>query len=189
MLPEKNNEPAEADNGRWIVEILFDLIGAVFAAFFAALIVLSLFCRQVTVEGDSMNDTLHNEERLLVSCWCYEPKCGDIVIVTHGEKLAEPIVKRIIATAGQTLEIDSQTGDVIVDGVLLKEDYIKGITRTVIDAGEIPRVIPEGYVFVMGDNRENSLDSRSRRVGLVPVENIVGKAFMRFFPFDKLSGI
>ena len=137
------------------------------------------------------NDTLENNHRLLVACMGYEPKCGDIVIVSHGANLPDPIVKRVIATAGQTLEIDSSTGDVIVDGVLLKEDYVKGITmvRSGFDGIRIPKVIPEGYIFVMGDNRENSKDSRSADVGLVPVENVIGKAYARWFPFNKIGNI
>ena len=189
MESEENKLPDQPMEPSWIIALLFDLIGTILSAVFVLLIIMSLVFRQVTVDGDSMNDTLQNEDRLLVACLGYEPKCGDIVIVTHGEHLPEPIVKRVIATAGQTLEIDYNTGDVIVDGVLLKENYIKGVTRATIESWNFPRVIPEGYVFVMGDNRENSRDSRSSSVGLIPVENIIGKAFARWYPFEKLGGI
>ncbi|MBQ9461554.1 MAG: signal peptidase I [Clostridia bacterium] len=189
MEADEIKEGSQEKETSWLVSILFELIGAVFCAIFVLMLFLAFFCRQVTVDGDSMNDTLQNEDRLLVACMGYTPKCGDIVIVTHGANLPEAIVKRVIATAGQTLEIDYNTGDVIVDGVLLKESYIKGVTRATIESWSIPRVIPEGYVFVMGDNRENSLDSRSSRVGLIPVENIIGRVFARWYPFEKLSGI
>ena len=189
MEADDKKEITQPKEVPWIVALLFDLTGTVLCAMFALLLVLSIFCRQVTVDGDSMNDTLQNHDRLLVACMGYEPKCGDIVIVTHGENLPEAIVKRVIATAGQTLEIDYKTGDVIVDGVLLRESYIKGVTRATIENWNIPRVIPDGYIFVMGDNRENSLDSRSSRVGLIPVENVIGRAFVRWYPFEKLGGI
>ena len=135
----------------------------------------------------SMKETLHDKDRLLVSCFDYVPKNGDIVIVTHGENLDEPIVKRVIATAGQHLEINYANGEVSVDGKVLDEKYIVGTTIPVPNATVIPEVIPDGYVFVMGDNREHSLDSRSATVGLVPVENIIGKAFIRIYPFDSFG--
>lgn len=189
MVTEEEKKEPVGDEISFVPALVFDLMGTMVIAIAVILLLMTFFCRQVTVDGDSMNDTLHNNDRLLVQCMNYTPKCGDIVIVTHGISLDEPIIKRVIATAGQTLEIDYETGDVIVDGVLLKEPYAKGITRAVWDGGSVPDVIPEGYIFVMGDNRENSVDSRSARVGLVPVENVMGKAFARIFPFDKIGNI
>ena len=170
-------------------QFIFDISGTILSAIVILLLILSLFLRQVTVDGPSMNDTLHNEERLLVSCFQYEPKCGDIVIVTHGKSVDDPLVKRVIAVAGQSIDIDSDTGDVIVDGVLLKESYTLGKTRRLPDSVDLPMVIPEGYVFVMGDNREHSLDSRSAAIDLIPVENIIGKAVFRWYPMDVLGGL
>ena len=188
MTPEETKEDVDSVP---LHTLVFDLLGTILRVLAILFLFLALFCRQVTVDEDSMNDTLENNHRLLVACMGYEPKCGDIVIVSHGANLPDPIVKRVIATAGQTLEIDSSTGDVIVDGVLLKEDYVKGITmvRSGFDGIRIPKVIPEGYIFVMGDNRENSKDSRSADVGLVPVENVIGKAYARWFPFNKIGNI
>lgn len=169
--------------------LIYEFAGTVFLAFVILLIVLSLFFRQVTVDGGSMNDTLCDGDRLIVSAFGYTPKCGDIVVVTHGESLDEPIIKRVIATEGQTLSIDFETGEVAVDGVLMKEYYIKGKTGAVRNMIEIPETIKEGYVFVMGDNREHSKDSRNAEVGLIPVQNIVGKAVFRIYPFESFGAL
>lgn len=168
---------------------IYEMARSVLAAFIILLLIMALFLRQVTVDGSSMNDTLVDEERLLVACFQYTPQCGDIVVVTHGKLLEEPIIKRVIAVAGQTVEIDNTTGDVIVDGVLLKEDYILGTTHTLANSVALPLVVPEGYVFVMGDNREHSLDSRSTTIDLIPVENIIGKAVFRWYPLDRFGSL
>ena len=110
------------------------------------------------------------------------------MVISRAQHFEEPIIKRVIATEGQTLKIDFNTGDVYVDGVLLDEPYIKTPT-TDNEGGEIPEVIPEGYVFVMGDNRGNSLDSRSEQIGLIDKRNIIGKAQYIVFPFDRIGGI
>lgn len=168
-------------------QIIYDIAGTIFLAIILLFITMTFFARQVTVDGPSMKETLHDKDRLLVSCFDYVPKNGDIVIVTHGENLNESIVKRVIATQGQKLDINYATGDVSVDGKVIDEKYIVGTTIPVPNATVIPEVIPDGYVFVMGDNREHSLDSRSATVGLVPVENIIGKAFVRIYPFDSFG--
>ena len=136
-----------------------------------------------------MNDTLQNKDRLVVSSFMYEPSPGDIVVVTHGEKFDEPIIKRVIAVEGQHLEIDYFNNKVIVDGNVLDESYAKGITIRLTNSTQIPDTIPKGYVFVMGDNREDSLDSRSRKIGLIPVENIIGKVIYRIYPFEKMGTV
>ncbi len=180
-------EETEDDDRVPISEIVFEWANTLFAALVVVLLIMTFFFRQVTVNGRSMNDTLQNDDRLIVASFMYTPACGDIVIITHGEKYNEPIVKRIIATEGQKLSIDYETNEVTVDGTVLDEPYIKGKTIQRPNPTEIPDVIPEGYVFVMGDNREDSLDSRSVKIGLIPVENIIGKAFFRIAPFDKFG--
>lgn len=189
-MSSKNIKDSEGTQEIYTFEqIIYDFAGTIFFAFVILLTVLSIFLRQVTVDGGSMNDTLHDGDRLLVTAFGYTPKCGDIVVIAHGETLDEPIIKRVIATEGQTLFIDYDTGEVVVDGVLLKEYYIKGTTGVVRNMTEIPSTIKEGYVFVMGDNREHSKDSRNAEVGLIPVENIVGKAFYRIYPFEDFGAL
>lgn len=170
-------------------QLLYDWLGTLFLAIAVILLVMTFFLRQVTVNGHSMEDTLQDRDRLLVSNFLYQPQNGDIIVVTHGELLDEPIIKRVIAIEGQHLEINYQRNEVSVDGKVLQENYIKGRTIALPYPTEIPDVIPKGYVFAMGDNREDSLDSRSVRIGLVPVQNIIGKAFFRIQPFSTFGAV
>ena len=186
LSPEAAEE-IDDDDRITVSEIAFEWANTLFVALVVVFLIMTFFFRQVTVNGRSMNDTLQNDDRLIVESFMYTPQYGDIVIITHGEKYDEPIVKRVIATAGQKLTINYETNEVIVDGTVLDEPYIKGRTIQLQNSTEIPDVIPEGYVFVMGDNREDSLDSRSVKIGLIPVGNIIGKAVFRIFPFDKFG--
>ncbi len=187
----KSDDQSEDD-----IEETFTVTGLVFewanvfiiAIIFVVLIFTFVF-RQVTVDGESMTDTLKNGDRLIISNFMYTPQYGDIVVISHGENYNEPIIKRVIATEGQALSINYETGEVSVDGVILDEDYIKGMTIELKHPLDIPERIPEGYVFVMGDNRQGSLDSRSVDIGLIPVENIIGKAEFRIFPLNSIGSI
>ena len=151
---------------------------------------LTFVFRQVTVSGSSMYDTLKNGDRLIITNMFYEPQVGDIVVISHGQNYDSALIKRVIALEGQTLSINFETGDVVVDGVLLDEKYITG--KTIEDPRsplEVPSVIPEGYVYVMGDNREHSSDSRNTNIGLIKKSDIVGKAQFRIFPVDSFGSI
>lgn len=153
-------------------------------------IIFSFIFFHTRVEGSSMENTLHDNERLIIWRWGYVPKNNDIV-VGRGRYVDIPIIKRVIATEGQTFNIDysSGVGVVTVDGVTLNELYIKEpmvLSEAVSKLGltQLPVVIPEGYSFVMGDNRNNSTDSRDQIIGLMANKDIVGKAVYRFYPFD-----
>ncbi len=161
---------------------LFDWAQCILIAVVVVVMVLTFGFRMVNVDGDSMVETLSNSDKVIVSNLFYEPNDRDIVVISHGQEYAQPIIKRVIATEGQTLDINFETGEVIVDGVVLQEDYIS--SETIQGNAEIPSVIPEGYVFVMGDNRAISLDSRFQQIGLVPVTDIIGKAQFVVFPFN-----
>lgn len=190
--PIKKNPPSDNKNneqGVSLSQTVFDIFGTMLAAIVLLLMIMTFFVRQVTVDGASMNRTLNDKDRLLVACHDYHPQNGDIVIITHGKDLDEAIIKRVIATEGQHLKIDYTNNEVIVDGVLLEEPYAVGKTIALPNPTQIPDVIPEGYVFVMGDNREHSLDSRSAKVELIPVENIIGKAFLRIYPFNAFGSV
>ena len=171
-VSSSKKETKKEENEFTLSQLLFDWLGTLLMAIVVILLVMTFFLRQITVKGHSMDDTLQTQDRLVVASFMYEPKNGDIVVVSHGESYNEPIIKRVIATEGQRLQINYENDEVIVDGVVLKEDYIKGRTIKLQNPTAIPDVIPKGYVFVMGDNREDSLDSRSTRIGLIPVENI-----------------
>lgn len=133
-----------------------------------------------------MNPTLENADKMLVSDLFYKPKQGDIVIFRKDEYKPQALVKRVIATEGQTVEIDFNKGRVYVDGVLLDEPYIAEPTINQIDFTGV-QVVPEGCVFVMGDNRNESADSRDSRIGMVDERLIIGKVLFTVFPLDHIG--
>ena len=142
--------------------------------------------RFVGVVGQSMEPTLYENDWLLVTAMKSDYEYGDIVISTQPNAFNEPIVKRVIATGGQTVTINFSTGEVYVDGALLEEDYIAGNTTDSEGfSGSI--TVPEGKLFVMGDNREHSTDSRSDVIGLLDERYIVGKAMVRIFPTNSVK--
>ncbi len=190
MLTSASDDEEDADEEAVsVTSLIFEWANAFIIAIIIVVLLLTFVIRQVTVDGTSMTDTLKDGDRLIISNFMYKPQYGDIVVVSHGENYNEPIIKRVIATEGQALSINYETGAVSVDGVILKEDYIKGMTVELKRPLEIPDKIPEGYVFVMGDNRQGSLDSRSTDIGLIPVENIIGKAEFRIYPTDSIGSI
>lgn len=167
---------------------LLDWFKYLIIAFVIVAFIFTFVFRFVNVDGISMMSTLKNGDLVLLTNFNYTPQKNDIVVISHGNQYSEPIVKRVIATAGQRLELDFENNKVIVDGVVCDEDYINDTTFG--DKGtdyEIPEVIPEGKVFVMGDNRGFSLDSRSSKIGLIDEDWIIGKAQFVLFPFSDLG--
>jgi|GEM_PF-424495 len=154
-------------------------------------IITFMFCflfRPVGVSGQSMEPTLEEGNWLLVATYYSTPKYKDIVIITQENEFNEPLVKRVIAVGGQKVNIDFDTGIVYVDDVALNEPYTNTLTkRHVSQEKEFPLYVPYGYVFVMGDNRDNSTDSRSNMVGFIREEYILGKAILRFIPIKKMG--
>ncbi len=151
-------------------------------AFFMLVYVLCF--RMVEVVGNSMNDTLVDGDRLLlVSNVLYRnPKQGDIIVASKDSfRGGECIIKRIIAVEGQTVDIDFSTGEVFVDGVLMEEAYISSAT-TDSEGVTFPLTVEEGCVFVMGDNRGDSMDSRHPSIGLIDEREILGKAILIVLP-------
>lgn len=148
------------------------------------MLVYVLFFRAVVVVGDSMFDTLANGDRLLlISNLVYtDPKQGDIVVASKDSfRNGECIIKRVIATEGQTVDIDFRTGTVYVDGVALTEEYL--YTGTYLPEGvKFPLTVDAGCVFVMGDNRMDSKDSRNPQIGLIDEREILGKAIFLLWP-------
>lgn len=165
---------------------IYDWMQSLVFALIICIIVFVFIFRIVDVSGDSMNPTLLNGDKLVVSDVFYKPKQGDIVIFRKDEYKAEALVKRVIATEGQTIEIDFDRGRVYVDGELLDEPYIAEPTRNQLDF-QGPQTVPEGCVFVMGDNRNASSDSRRAQIGMVDERLIVGKVLLRVFPLDSIG--
>ena len=166
--------------GRDLYEWIQSLVGSV-------LVVVAIFTfgiRMLGVDGHSMLNTLQHGDRLMVvnPIFYHDYKYGDIVILRKtGVFDNEPIVKRVIATGGQTVDIDFSEGVVYVDGEALEEDYIREPTYTA-EGTEFPLTVPEGSIFVMGDNRNGSSDSRDYRLGTVDTRYVIGKAAFLLFP-------
>ena len=154
----------------------------------ALILVFTFVVRIIVVSGSSMENTLQNGDSMLVWCLGYEPKQGDVVVLTQRSYQEDSLVKRVIATEGQRVDIDYETSTVYVDGVALQEDYIK-------EAMEIPNygeglnhvTVPEGCIFVMGDNRNDSADSRYPSIGIIDTRSVIGRAVMVVFPFPDFN--
>ena len=177
MIQEQEKQTAK---GRDLYEWVQSLVGSV-------LVVVAIFTfviRMMGVDGHSMLNTLQHGDRLLVvnSMLYHDYKYGDIVILRkNGVFDDDPIVKRVIAVEGQTVDIDFAEGIVYVDGEALEEDYIREPTYTA-EGTEFPLTVPEGSIFVMGDNRNGSSDSRDYRLGTVDTRYVIGKAAFLIFP-------
>ena len=154
------------------------------------MLLLMLFVRIIVVDGPSMENTLLNGDyMLLVSNLFYKnPQYGDVVVISkQAYDNGKPIVKRIIATEGQEVDIDFDAGVVYVDGVALEEPYTKTLT-TLKEGNTFPQTVEPGCVFVMGDNRNNSKDSRSLQIGQVDKRELLGKVFFILFPGTGMGG-
>lgn len=162
--------------------IVYEWLDSPVYAILLILVIFTFFVRVVGVNGESMMPTLQNGDWLTVSAVTTEVERGDIVVVTQPNALNEPLIKRVIAKGGDTINIDFTTGTVTVNGKVQNEPYIAELTARKGDfKGET--VIPEGYLFVMGDNRNNSLDSRFDTIGLIDERYVLGVAQVRIFPF------
>ena len=161
-----------------------DWVVSIAAAVVIALLIRTFIVELYVVDGPSMRPTLQHEERLIVNKFIYyvrSPLKGEILIFRYPRDPSRDFIKRVIATAGDTIEI--KEGRVYVNDQLLNEDYILEKTRT-----EYPKTtVPDGTIFVMGDNRNNSEDSRFADVGFVPLNLIKGKAVMIFWPTDEIK--
>ncbi len=169
----------------WIEELVLAIVLVV--------ILFSFVFRVVTVNGTSMQPNYYQNDRLVVTNFHPKIQQGDVVVIV--DVLENPIIKRVIATEGQTVDIDSEKGLVYVDGKVVDEAQFnvqQGITTTTgasLATLDFPQTVPEGCVFVLGDNRAVSEDSRYKAVGMVDKRKILGKAFLSIFPFDKIGFI
>jgi len=172
MEKEKENETV-SEIKDWIISIVV----AVALAMFIRTFIVELY----VVDGPSMRPTLESAERLVVNKFIYRfrvPEKGEVLVFQYPRDPSRDFIKRVIATPGDTIEI--REGRVLVNDQILVEDYILEKTRS-----EYPKMtVPEGRIFVMGDNRNNSEDSRFADVGFVPYDLIKGKAVMVFWPLS-----
>lgn len=164
-----------------------------------AMLLLNLFVfRSITVDGPSMNDTLIDKDRVLITNLFYEPSFGDIVVIQADKLLnrntnmyGEAIIKRVIGVAGDTIRVNFEKGEVYRNGELLKEDYIKTLTTRRYNGfieSNVDYVVPENRVFAMGDNRNVSNDSRNLEdIGFIDKNLIMGRAFVRILPISQFK--
>lgn len=155
-------------------------------------VVFTFFIRLIGVDGSSMYPTLEDHNIMLVSNLNYTPQKGDIVVLRkEGFYDNQPIVKRVIATGGDTIDIDPVTGDVIVNGETLVEPYIAEKINTLERMGDLtyPQTVPEGCIFVMGDNRNGSTDSRWASLGMVDQRYVLGHVLSVVYPFSNFGSV
>ncbi|MCQ2749181.1 MAG: signal peptidase I [Clostridia bacterium] len=172
-----------------ILREIVEWIEVLVIAFVLALVIKTFVIETTEVSGDSMYSTLNHKDKLLVNRFIYKfksPERGDIIVFLPDNENRN-YIKRIIATPGETVDIHD--GNVYINGVLLEEDYITQDTYNLLsDAKEFPYTLAEGEYFAMGDNRGNSLDSRSVDVGQLTLDKIRGRAVCRIYPFNKICG-
>lgn len=188
---------------RTVGAVLFDYVEMFAWSVFAVLLIFTFGFRLCQVDGQSMENSLHNGERLLLFSAGYTPRQDDIVVfhLTEPEKnLEKTLVKRVIATGGQTVEINTLTGKITVDGVEYADEHsvLKNPSTDIEigryyaslfsygydwETGIFRATVPDGYLFVMGDNRNNSKDSRNPDVGFVDARCVLGRAVLRLSPF------
>lgn len=191
-VPATKNKAEE--KGRFI-DGVFDFLELFIFSLAAVLLLTTFFFRHSVVDGSSMEQTLFHGEHIIISNFLYEPERGDIIVCEDysldNEYYRKPLVKRIIGVPGDVVEIKydkfKKRSDVYVNGELLDEDYVYIDTYPEYRNDSGRWVVGEGEVFVMGDHRNNSSDSRN--IGCIRIDSIIGKALIRFYPFEKFGKI
>lgn len=186
-----DDAPTQKPSSRMLREI-FDWLETFAFAFAFVLIVFTFIFRVVTVDGKSMHYTLDNGDKLVISDVLYTPSFGDIVVVSNDATGNRPIIKRVIATEGQTVDINFDTWQISVDGKVLSEDYINDEDKELgipLNGShyQFPLTVSENCVFVLGDNRNHSSDSRY--YGQFSRNEIMGRVLLRIFPFSDIGTV
>ena len=190
----ENENSGTADNKNFFAD-MFDWMCSIFSAILCFIIIFALFARVITVDGESMVPTLQDQQRLIVSDMFYTPQYDDIVIL-YADKLVnessggygKPIVKRVIGLPGDKIRIDFVKGVVYRNGEQLPDDYTNTPTNLPENFPNNQEVtVEDGKIFVLGDNRNGSKDSRSNQIGQVDMHYIMGKAYLRIWPLNALG--
>ena len=187
--PEEPEEAAEQAVN--VHKEMYEWIQCLVVALICCVLIFVFIARVIDVVGHSMVPTLQDGDKIIITRLAGDYEAGDIVVLRKEEFREDPIVKRIIAVAGQTIDIDFAQGIVYVDGVALDEPYVNELTYDDEDflTYERPLTIPEGCVFVMGDNRNMSTDSRTATIGCVDTRYILGKVIFRILPLSSAGAI
>lgn len=181
--------PAAADRSKrspvgWVA-ILYEYVDALIVAMVLLVLIFTFLVRIAGVQGNSMQPNLQTGDRLILSVHFYQPQYGDIVVINRYTE--DPLVKRVIGLSGDRIRIDRDTGKVYRNGEVLVEPYLTVSTPPRDLTDEV--TVPEGSLFVMGDNRTVSKDSRSREVGMIPESDVVGKAIWRIWPLPSFGAL
>lgn len=192
IADEETNEDLKKSDNPFSAKSIYDWV-EIFAISVAVVFVLfSFIARIAVVDGGSMLPTLTNGDKVIVRQLFYTPKQGDI-IVCQSEKygLDKPLVKRVIATEGQTVTLDRENWKVYVDGKELDESYVFFETGSMRgwDYNTDSVTVEKGHIFVMGDHRNDSLDSRSAAIGQIDVRYVIGQVVFRFMPFNHFGPV
>ena len=201
---EAEDRKAEIKESK-IVDDILEIVESTLLTVFVIIMIFTYLLHPVTVSGPSMLDTLTEDDRVFMTTVYRGPHYGDIIIINNDyaylydengkvykkdisySRLKECIIKRVIAEPGQTIDIDTEREKVIVDGKELDEPYIRDNMNITGEAFDFPLTVPEGYYFVMGDNRQVSADSRHPEVGFIKKDQIYGKAIVRYAPISEFK--
>jgi signal peptidase I len=196
QVPE--NVSSKSNSSQSPISSFIDYVEVFVVALSLVIIIFSFFIRICKVQGPSMENTLYEDEKLIVTNIGYTPKRGDIIVFHQTGTLNEPVVKRVIATAGETVDIDfDDYGKVTITDVDGNEFVLDEIDYKNLDSTyayiksdyELPYTVPEGCIFVMGDNRNHSTDSRSLLIGPVDQRRVLGKVILRISPIDRFGKV
>ncbi len=189
--PENNDMGEKTTAASRILREIYDWVEIFVVTISAVLLIFTFIVRIAYVDGPSMNNTLHDGEALVVSNLFYTPKQGDIVVFQDPDSSVKGgVVKRVIAKEGQVVDIDFDSWEVYVDGELIDEPYVNRVDAPMRSYDvSFPITVPEGEVFVMGDNRNQSNDSRASDIGCVDTRFIFGKVLFRITPLSRFGAV
>ena len=187
-LSAMENKNAKLNNTyKTVTEYIYSVFSTLLICMLVIFTAFTFFFRLVIVNGDSMYPTLQHTERIIISNFLYKPDYGDIIVLNKEETEDKAMIKRVIALPGDTVNIDFNSHIITINGKVIFENY--EVYEPISEKGdfEYPLTVPEDAVYVLGDNRNNSIDSRYSEVGFVKLDEINGKALVRVFPFGNFN--